>query len=108
MTLHDFFSAVSHAAATVYHHVLSVEADAKQWSIENPVVGGFIAKGVDTANAFFEGLGVSAPTVKLVETGIIAALKHLAAGDATANSLTTTPSAPVPAPVPAPVVAAKE
>lgn len=98
MSLADFFTAVTHAAASVYHHVLAAETDVKRWSTENPAIKDCITKGVDIANSFFEGLETSKPPVAVVEQGVVAALKHLAAVDTTVNSHATTVLEAEPAP----------
>lgn len=91
-----FMMLCNHAAALIYHDIVSAEASIDKWRSDNAVVANLFDQGVqyvsDTAAAF--GLPV-AQGMTVVKT-IGAALKMMAANDSTVVSGTAVPAVPAP------------
>lgn len=91
--LQDFFNAMYHGAALVYHDILAIESDVKQWETDNPKIVAFISEAVSAGNMFLAAHGVPALAVEnaaeVAGTAVLSALKELAALDPTANSMAT-------------------
>jgi Trk K+ transport system NAD-binding subunit len=86
MELSDIFAAAQHGAALVYHEVVAIEADATKWSAAHPAVGPLIAAGSNYAMQALSAAGVPTAPIVAAGTAVLAALKALAAADATVPS----------------------
>lgn len=87
--VHGAFAAIERGAALVYHDVLAAEAQVTAWETSDPVVGALVENGVAYAKSALMRFGVPVEAISIVGDDIMAALKALAAQDA------TVPSAPV-------------
>jgi hypothetical protein len=79
------------AAATVYHDITTVEQNVTQWHADNPALAALVDQAVAVAQSSLTNLGVPVDAIKVVWSDIEAALKLMAAGDASvvgATSLT--------------------
>jgi hypothetical protein len=96
-----------------------VQADVKQWEANNPQLLEYLEEAVGAGNMFLEAHGIAAlgaeNAVQVAASAVLAALKQMAALDATVNSHATTefverlPTPPAPAaPSPAPLVEKEE
>jgi hypothetical protein len=84
----DAFLAAERGAASVYHAILATGAHISTWEATDPMVGVLIHAGLSYAQAALVRYGVPAATVSLASEDITAALRGLAALDATLPSVT--------------------
>jgi hypothetical protein len=70
------------AAATVYHDIAAVEQTVTQWHADNPALAALVDQAVAVAQSSLTNLGVPVGAIKVVWSDIEAALKLMAAGDA--------------------------
>jgi hypothetical protein len=79
-------AAIQHGASMVYHDAVSLVATAAQWKTAHPAIGEVITEGLGYARDFALRMGVPADAITIIEQDIEAALKRLAALDATVHS----------------------
>lgn len=89
-TFHAGLAAVERGAALVYHEILATGAQVTAWEAANPALEPLMKQGLDYALSLLTRLGIPADAATLVTEDIIAALKALAATDATVPSVATT------------------
>lgn len=94
MDLEPFFRCMYHGAALVYHKVLAVQVDVKQWEANNPQLTTYLQEAVDAGNMFLEAHGVEVLKAEnaavVAATAVLASLKQMAAMDASVNSHAST------------------
>lgn len=94
MDLEPFFRCMYHGAALVYHKVLAVQVDVKQWEANNPQLTTYLQEAVDAGNMFLEAHGVEVLKTEnaavVAATAVLASLKQMAALDASVNSHAST------------------
>lgn len=110
--LEPFFRCMYHGAALVYHKVLAVQVDVKQWEANNPQLTTYLQEAVDAGNMFLEAHGVEVLKAEnaavVAATAVLASLKQMAAMDASVNSHASTEPVARVAPAEAAVEAAPE
>jgi hypothetical protein len=87
--VHSSFSAIEHGAALVYHKVLATGVQVTEWEIDHPTIAPLVQSGLDYALGVLMRFGVPVGTIAVVSEDILAALKALAAADATVPSVST-------------------
>ena len=113
-TVHASFAAIEKGAALVYHKILATGVEITAWEASDPVVGAMVQNGIDYATAALTRFGMPVATIEIVADDLLAALKSLAALDATVPSVTFTatvvplavPVEPITAAIPVPAAAA--
>jgi hypothetical protein len=77
------------AAATVYHDITTVEQNVTQWHADNPALAALVDQAVAVAQSSLTNLGVPVGAIKVIWSDIEAALKLMAAGDASVVGATS-------------------
>lgn len=91
MTFQSAFLAIEHGAALIYHKVLATGVAVTAWEIDHPELAPLINAGLDYAeDLVFRLTGLPREASALARTDIMAALKVLAAKDATVPSVALT------------------
>jgi hypothetical protein len=85
-SIQGIFLAIEKGAASVYHQIVATGLAVNQWEESHPEVQPLIAIGLNDATSTLTRFGVPVGTIELVGSDILAACKHLAAGDATVQS----------------------
>ena len=86
----DTFFAVERAAASVYHNVLATGVAVIDWEEDHPDIAPFVRAGLRYAVAAVARTGVPVEAIMILAPDVIAALKCLAAHDATVPSVPVT------------------
>lgn len=81
----DSLAALNHGAALVYHKLLQVEQDVTKWEKDNPAVAPLINAGVAHAETLLEQHGLPVTQLARSGDGLVAALRVMAANDATVS-----------------------
>lgn len=84
--LTEILAAADHAAAVVYHDVVSVERDATQWHADHPEVGPMLTVGESYLSSVLHAAGIDLPSVLTAGKLLLGALKGMAANDPTVMS----------------------
>ena len=84
------WTALRHGAASVYHEAVALESDVTKWTVDNPQIGALVDEGLALADDYLTryagALGLPLPAISLVGHDMVAALKAIAAADATVPS----------------------
>lgn len=87
--VHSAFAAAQRGAALVYHQILATGVEVKAWEADNPQIAALVEQGVTYATGALTRFGLPVGAISVVGEDILAALKALAAGDATVPSVGT-------------------
>lgn len=87
--LDDFFTAMHKGAALVYHDLLAVEEDIKQWRLDNPTVAALVDTGVKYGTMFLTAHGIPIAGLESAGLAVLATLRDMASEDASVNSKAT-------------------
>jgi len=85
-------AAVEKGAAYIYHDLLAAESTIQTWEAANPTVAPFLKTGVIYAEGMLTRFGLPVGAVSIVGEDIVAALKQMAATDASVPSQPVTGS----------------
>jgi hypothetical protein len=91
-SLQDFFAAMYHGAAHVYHEILQVESQVMNWTAENPALAPFVNKAIGIGAQFLNSHGIPNNVVEVGVPAVLSALRILASADATVPSIPTSTS----------------
>jgi hypothetical protein len=80
----------THAAAWVYHGILSVEDDVSAWAT-NPAIQPLVNDGITYLETLLTTHGIPVAALGTLEQGLMGALRTLAANDSTVASVKTAP-----------------
>jgi hypothetical protein len=95
--------AANHAAARVYSLIAGIEDDVREWHDENPALAAIVDQSETMAEASLESLGIPVGAITVAWADIEAALKAMAAADASVVGHTAfTAASPAPVPTTAP------
>jgi len=86
-SISDTFKVIEAGAASVYHRILATGTTIHDWEASNPAIAGLVQEGLTYATGVLTRFGVPVGMIELVGEDIVAALKGLAAGDATVPSV---------------------
>lgn len=94
-SLTDFFAAMHHGAASIYHQVLQAEQTITYWTADNPALKELLNEGVAFGTQFLVAIGVPQAAIDVGIPAVVGALRVIAASDATVQSLQMSPTAVV-------------
>lgn len=89
-TIDSFFAAMDRGAACVYHKLMAVESDVTKWEYANPALANIVFEGVAFGNAFLTAHGIDVTDINVAGAAVVAALKMMAANDASVQTVTKT------------------
>jgi|SRR5665213_1301691 len=87
----EFFSAMSHGAAIVYHKILAIDDDVLNWTHDNVAIQPMIDEAVSFGTLFLTAHGIPVAAVEVAAAAVMSALKSMAANDATVASYVPVP-----------------
>jgi len=103
--VHSAFAAVANGAALVYHQALATGAPVASWEVGHPVIGDLVQQGLGYATDALSRFGVPVGSIAVIGEDVLAALKALAAADATVPSVVLADVTVAGATLPAPAAA---